>query len=155
MKGPLIAAAMLAAAHCARAEQFDIQKYFEERAKTGGEAAAGGGGNAPSIPRPLTGGAYDIGTATYWAWIVAGAAACVAGAVVLIWMKTPAHHFAPRVDDAIEREFREMVREFGGDPDGRMDDQAQPRGAAVRESDVIEDLSGEREGPPADAGTGR
>ena len=81
MKGPLIAAAMLAAAHCARAEQFDIQKYFEERAKTGGQAA-GGGGNAPSIPRPLTGGAYDIGTATYWAWIVAGAAAVCVGTAI-------------------------------------------------------------------------
>lgn len=143
-------------AAAARADQFDIQKYFEQRAKGAAvEQRKGPAADGAPPAAPLSGGASDISTATYGIWIVAGFAVVAVASGIILWIRTSALHFAPRVDDAIDREFREMIRETGEEPDEHEEGLAPRRRAAVTEADVIEDLTTDRDERPADAGPGK
>lgn len=143
--GALLAALAVSAFASARAEHFDPQKYFEEKAKEAArvqENKVRQHSEQPPAP-PLSGGASPITTATYWIWIALGVAGAAVAAFVILWIKTPAFHFAPRVDDAIDKEFRAMIRETGEEPGEPEDALAPPRKGALREDDIIEDLTGE------------
>lgn len=152
--GALLAVLAVAASPALRADEFDLQKYFEEKAKESlrEQERLVLQRSAASAP-PLSGGASEISTVSYGIWIALGIAGGVAAAFVILWLKTPVFHFAPRVDDAIDKEFRAMIRETGEESGYPGDAGAPSRRTALREDDIIEDLTGERDegaGGPAE-----
>jgi hypothetical protein len=158
--GALFVALTIAAPSRAGAEHFDPQKYFEAKAKDAAhEQAKNAWRNGAGTTPPLSGGASEITTVTHGAWIAIGIAGAAVVGVVILWLKTPVFHFSPRVDDAIDKEFRAMIHETGEepgeDPDAPEDDFGAPRRAPLNEDDIIEDLTGEKDDRPENLAGGR
>ena len=154
--GALFAALAIAAPPRAGAEHFDPQKYFEAKAKEVAQEQAKNAwqSGAPPAP-PLSGGASAITSVTYGIWVAVGIAGVAVAAVVILWLKTPAFHFEPRVDDAIDKEFKAMIEETGEEPDALEDDPGAPHRATLSEDDIIEDLTGEKDDRIDDVTGGR
>ena len=154
--GALFAAHTIAAPSRGGAQHFDPQKYFETRAKGATQEQAKNAlqsGPAPALP--LSGWASAITTVTHGIWIALGIAGVAVVALVILWLKTPALYFAPRVDDAIDKEFRAMIEETGENPDAQEDDFGAPRRTPLSEDGIIEDLTGEKDDRIDDFAGGR
>jgi nucleotide-binding universal stress UspA family protein len=144
MKRALFAAAALCAALAAsHAEQFDPQRYFEERAR---QALLKKAANPAPAAKPLSGGSAAIGASRIGVWLAVGAGLLVAALGVVFWLRFPSLTLEPRVDDQIDREFRAMLDETGEEPEALEDARLPAHRGGVREEDVIEDLTGEADG---------
>ncbi len=144
MKRALFAAAawclLLAAS---QAEQFDPQRYFEERARQALQKKAA---QPAQSAKPLSGGSAAIDASRVSVWLAVGAGGVVATLGVVFWLKAPSLTLEPRVDDQIDREFRAMLNETGEEPEAPGDAPFRARRGGLREEDVIEDLTGEADG---------
>jgi hypothetical protein len=144
--GALFAALTIAAPSRAGAQHFDPQTYFEARAKEAAQERAKNAWQGDTSPAPpLSGGASEITSVTYGIWIALGIVGGVVVAMAILWLKLPAFHLEPRVDDAIDKEFRAMIEETGEEPDAPEDGPGVPRRALLNEDDIIEDLTGEKD----------
>lgn len=127
-----------------RAERFDPQKYFEERAREALVKQA-----VPPQPHPQalppSGGGAAGGVSSIGIWLVAGICVAVAALGVVLWLKVPSLTLEPRTDEQIDREFRAMLEETGEELEALEGDRAPARRLELREEEFIEDLSGEGE----------